>query len=129
MTTIETPVLIVGGGGLTATAVSKLGVAEAIYRRGTPAANMSHTAYFAGFAGIDPVYGQQIGRLECSGGGGIDTDWASASPCRQASLPQLRLEPILKRGAEALAPGRVRFHHELVDLEQDAGGVTARVLD
>ena len=165
MATIETPVLIVGGGGAGLTAsmlLSKLGVesqlvsalpstsilpkahvlnqrameiltdagvAEASYRRGTPAANMSHTAYYAGFAGADPVYGRQIGRLECWGAGGLDSDWASASACRQTNLPQIRLEPILKKGAEALAPGRVRFHHEVVDFEQDADGVTATVLD
>ena len=109
--------------------LTDVGVAEEIYRRGTPAENMRHTAYYAGFAGRDPVYGRQIGRLESWGAGGLDTDWASASPCRQANLPQIRLEPILKRGAEALAPGRVRFHHELVDLEQDADGVAAKVLD
>jgi 2,4-dichlorophenol 6-monooxygenase len=105
------------------------GVADEIYAKSTPAEQMRHTAYYAGFAGPDPLYGRQIGRLECWGAGGLDTDWASASPCRQANLPQIRLEPVLKRGAEALAPGRVRFHHELLDLEQDAEGVTATVLD
>ena len=105
------------------------GVAAEIYRRGTPAENMRHTAYYAGLAGPDPVYGRQVGRLEAWGAGGLDGDWASASPCRQANLPQIRLEPILKRGAEALAPGGVRFHHELVDFAQDAEGVTATVLD
>jgi len=164
-TTIETPVLIVGGGGAGLTAsmllsqlgvetllVSALpttsilpkahvlnqrcmevftdvGVAEEIQRRGTPAEQMRRTAYYAGFAGPDPVYGRQIGSLECWGGGGLDPDWASASACIQANLPQIRLEPILKARAEALAPGRVRFHHELVDLAQDADGVTATVRD
>lgn len=165
MKKIETPVLIVGGGGAGLTAsmlLSKLGVesllvsalpttsilpkahvlnqrameilgdagvAEEIYTKSTPDAQMSHTAYYAGFVGPDPMYGRQIGRLECWGAGGHDSDWASASPRRQANLPQIRLEPILKRGAEALAPGRVRFHHELVELSQDADGVTAVVLD
>ena len=165
MTTIQTPVLIVGGGGAGLTAsmllsklgvesllvsalpttsilpkahvlnqrameiLSDVGVAEEIYARGTPAEHMRHTAYYAGLTGQDPVYGRQIGRLEAWGGGELDTDWASASPCRQANLPQIRLEPILERGAEVLAPGRVRFHHELVDLAQDADGVTATVLD
>jgi 2,4-dichlorophenol 6-monooxygenase len=165
MTTIETPVLIVGGGGAGLTAsmlLSKLGVesllvsalpttsilpkahvlnqrcmevftdvgvAEEIYRRGTPPEQMQRTAYYAGLAGPDPVYGRQIGSLECWGGGGLDPDWASASPCLQTNLPQIRLEPILKARAEALAPGRVRFHHELVDLAQDADGVTATVRD
>ena len=165
MKTIESPVLIVGGGGAGLTAsmllsklgvesllvsalpttsilpkahvlnqrameiLSDVGVAEEIYACGTPAENMRHTAYYAGLAGEDPVYGRQIGRLESWGAGGLDGDWASASPCRQANLPQIRLEPILKRGAQALAPGRVRFHHELVDLAQDADGVTATVKD
>jgi len=106
-----------------------VGVAAEIYERGTPAAHMRHTAYYAGLAGPDPVYGRQIGRLECWGGGGLDADWASASACLQANLPQIRLEPILKARAEALSPGRVRFHHELVDLTQDADGVTATVRD
>jgi 2,4-dichlorophenol 6-monooxygenase len=105
------------------------GVAEEIYARGTPAENMRYTAYYAGLAGNDPVYGRQLGRLESWGAGGLDGDWASASPCRQANLPQIRLEPILRRGAEAQARGRVRFHHELVDLAQDPEGVTATVLD
>jgi 2,4-dichlorophenol 6-monooxygenase len=165
MTNVETPVLIVGGGGAGLTAsmlLSRLGVesllvsalpttsilpkahvlnqrameiltdvglAEAIYARGTPAEQMRHTAYYAGLAGSDPVYGQQIGRLESWGAGGLDLDWASTSPCRQANLPQIRLEPLLKAGAEAQARGRVRFHHELTDLAQDAEGVTARVHD
>ena len=165
MTEIETPVLIVGGGGAGLTAsmllsqlgvetllvsalpttsilpkahvlnqrtmeiLDDVGVADEIYARGTPAEQMRHTAYYAGLAGADPVCGRALGRLECWGAGGLDPDWAAASPRRQANLPQIRLEPILKRGAEALATGRVRFHHELVDLAQDAEGVTATVLD
>jgi 2,4-dichlorophenol 6-monooxygenase len=162
---IDTPVLIVGGGGAGLTAsmllsqlgvetllVSALpttsilpkahvlnqrcmeiftdvGVAAEIYRRGTPAENMRYSAYYVGLAGPDPIYGRQIGRMESWGAGGLDADWASASPCLQANLPQIRLEPILKTRAEELAPGRVRFHHEAIDIEQDDGGVSATVRD
>lgn len=165
MKTIDTPVLIVGGGGAGLTAsmllsqlgvesllVSALpttsilpkahvlnqrcmeiftdvGVADEIYRRGTPAENMRYSAYYVGLAGPDPVYGRCIGRMESWGAGGLDADWASASPCLQANLPQIRLEPILKARAETQAPGRVRFHHEVIDIEQDASGATARVQD
>ena len=165
MKTIETPVLIVGGGGAGLTAsmllsqlgvetllvsalpttsilpkahvlnqrtmeiLGDVGVADEIEVRGTPAENMRHTAYYAGLAGSDPVYGRQLGRLESWGAGGLDGEWASASPRRQANLPQIRLEPILRRGAEALAPRRVRFHHELVELAQDPDGVMATVQD
>ncbi len=109
--------------------LTDVGVAEEIYRRGTPAEQMRHTAYYVGFAGPDPAYGRQLGRLESWGAGGLDPDWAAASPCRQANLPQIRLEPILKAGAEAAAPGRVRFDTELTAIEQDADGVTATVRD
>ena len=106
-----------------------LGVAAEIYERGTPAENMRYSAYYIGLAGPDPAFGRQLGRIESWGAGGLDADWASASPCRQANLPQIRLEPILKARAEALAPGRIRFNAELMDLEQDADGVTATVHD
>jgi 2,4-dichlorophenol 6-monooxygenase len=109
--------------------LTDVGAADAVYAHGTPAEPMRHTAYYAGLAGPDPVYGRAIAKLESWGAGGLDADWASASPCRQANLPQIRLEPILRARAEALAPGRVRFHHECVALAQDEGGVTAEVLD
>ena len=35
--------------------LTDVGVADAIYAHGTPAENMRHTAYYAGFAGADPV--------------------------------------------------------------------------
>jgi 2,4-dichlorophenol 6-monooxygenase len=109
--------------------LTDVGVADEIYRRGTPPEFMRHSAYYVGLAGPDPAFGRQIGRMESWGAGGLDVDWAAASACRQTNLPQIRLEPILKARAEALAPGRVRFNTELVDLEQDADGVTAVVRD
>jgi len=108
---------------------SDLGVAAEIYARGTPPEHMRYSAYYVGLAGPDPAFGRQIGRMESWGAGGLDSDWAAASACRQTNLPQIRLEPILKARAEALAPGRVKFNAELIDLEQDADGVTASVRD
>jgi 2,4-dichlorophenol 6-monooxygenase len=109
--------------------LTDVGVADEIYRRGTPPEQMRYSAYYVGLAGPDPIYGRQLGRMESWGAGGLDLDWAAASPCRQTNLPQIRLEPILRAHAEALAPDRVRFNTELVDLEQDADGVTAMVRD
>jgi 2-polyprenyl-6-methoxyphenol hydroxylase-like FAD-dependent oxidoreductase len=63
-------------------------------------------------------------------GAGRDNDnWRAASPWRQLNLPQIRLEPILKAGAKTLSPGRVRFNHELRELQQDPDGVQALVRD
>ena len=106
-----------------------LGAAEEIARRGTPAQNMAATAFYAGFGGPTDDYGRRLARLECWGAGGADESWRAASPWVQQNLPQIRLEPILRARAEELSPGRIRFHHELLRLEQDAHGVTAEIRD
>ena len=105
------------------------GVAEAIAERSTPAEQMAATAYYAGLAGDDPDSGRRIARLEAWGAGGDDEQWRAASAWPQLNLPQIRLEPILKAGAERLSPGCVRFNHELLELTQDDDGVTALVRD
>jgi len=106
-----------------------VGAAQEIARRGTPAANMAATAFYAGFAGPTEGYGRRLARLECWGAGGADENWRAASPWIQQNLPQIRLEPILRRRAEELSPGAIRFHHELMGLEQDEDGVSAQIRD
>ena len=105
------------------------GVASAIAQRSTPAANMAATAFYAGLAGPTEDYGRRIARLESWGAGGADAGWSGASPWRQLNLPQIRLEPLMKAHAETLAPGRIRFGHELTALQQDDERVTATVCD
>jgi 2,4-dichlorophenol 6-monooxygenase len=106
-----------------------LGVADVIAQRSTPAEQMAATGFYAGFAGPDPDHGHRLGRLECWGAGGADESWRAASAWRQLNLPQIRLEPLLKARAEELSPGRIRFNHELLDLEQDGDGVRALIRD
>jgi 2,4-dichlorophenol 6-monooxygenase len=103
------------------------GVADSIYARSTPAENMKAMGWYAGFVGPEPEFGRRIGKVESWGHGNENVNWIEASPCRSANLPQIRLEPIMKARAAALNPGRVRFHHELTALEQDADGVSARI--
>ena len=103
------------------------GCAHEIERRSTPAENMSATAFYAGLAGSTGDHGRRIAKLECWGNGGDDASWRAASAWRQLNLPQIRLEPVMKDHAEALAPGRVRFGHELLTIEQDSDGVTATI--
>jgi 2,4-dichlorophenol 6-monooxygenase len=104
------------------------GAAAEIYRRGTPPEHMAATGFYAGFAGHADA-GRRLAKLEAWGAAGADPDWAVASPCATTNLPQIRLEPILRARAEELAPGRVRFHHELTGFVQDDEGVTATVHD
>lgn len=108
---------------------TETGVAPEIMKRSTPAENMRSTAWYAGVAGAHDGYGHRIGRLEVWGGGYTDPDFVAASPCRTANLPQIRLEPLLKAHAESFPEAEIRFHHELLDLTQDADGVTATVRD
>lgn len=107
-----------------------VGVADEIYAKGTPAQNMQATGWYAGLAGPHDGYGREIGRLEAWGAGYTDPDYIAASACRTANLPQIRLEPILRKHAETLAGSdKVRFNHDMLSFAQDADGVTAQVLD
>jgi 2,4-dichlorophenol 6-monooxygenase len=105
------------------------GVADAIEERSTPGEQMAATAFYAGFTGPEKGYGRRLARLESWGAGRENENWRATSACRQLNLPQIRLEPLLRAGAEELSPGRVRFNHELLELEQDDEGVTALVRD
>ena len=104
------------------------GIADEIYAISTPPEQFAYTAVYAGFSGHE-LAGRRIAKLECWGNGGRDIEWAAASPRLSTNLPQIRLEPVLRRRAESLAPGRVRFHHEMTSFTQDADGVTAIVHD
>jgi 2,4-dichlorophenol 6-monooxygenase len=106
-----------------------VGVADAIAAAGTPPEQMAATAFYAGFAGPEPDYGRRLIKLESWGAGGEDESWRAASSWRQQNLPQIRLEPLLKARADELSPGRVRFNHELIALEQDDDGVRATIRD
>lgn len=100
-----------------------------IRRRSTPPEQMAATAWYSGLTGDHPDDGRLLARLETWGAGGDDESWRSASAFGQLNLPQIRLEPVLKERAEELAPGSIRFGHELTALEQDEEGVTATILD
>lgn len=104
----------------------EVGVAARILERSTPAENMKATGWYAGVTGNHDGYGRCLGRLEVWGGGYTDPDFIAASPFRTANLPQVRLEPLLKRRAEELG-GDLRFGHEVTGYRQDADGVTTEV--
>ena len=105
------------------------GAYDEVRRLSTPPEQMAWTAWYSGLSGGHPDDGRRLARLECWGGGGDHEDWRSASAFPQLNLPQIRLEPVLKERAEELAPGRIRFGHELTALVQDGEGVTATILD
>jgi 2,4-dichlorophenol 6-monooxygenase len=107
------------------------GVAPAIVARSTPPENCKGFGWYSGLGGGGPEngHGRRLAFAEAWGAGYTDPDYIAASPCPVANLPQIRLEPILKAHAEQSPNAAVRFNHELIDLKQDADGVTATVLD
>ena len=105
------------------------GVIEEIRALSTPPEQMAATAWYSGLKGSHADDGRRLARQECFGAGYQDESWRAASAFPQMNLPQIRLEPVLRSRAEELAPGRVRFGHELTALEQDEAGATATIRD
>ena len=108
-----------------------IGVAPAVLAQSTPTENMHGVAIYTGLQGDGPAnrYARRIAYADGWGAGNSDSDYQAASACATANLPQILLEPILKRHAEQQPDATVRFHHELIDLHQDEHGVTAVLLD
>jgi len=106
-------------------------VADDIQAAGTPPYYRSRTKWFTSFAGDSPLDGKCIFETGGLGGHGSarEPDYRAASPADSANLPQIRLEPILRRHAEKRAGQRIRFRQELLSYEQDIDGVTAHVRD
>ena len=104
----------------------EIGVDGDIYEHGCPPENMSTIAWMTSLAGPTPLHGRRIARADAWCGGPA---YASASPCRPTNLPQLRLEPLLRRRAEDQAPATVLFNHEMLSLAQTTDGVEAEIED
>ncbi|MET9256556.1 FAD-dependent monooxygenase [Streptomyces sp. NPDC003717] len=167
MSTLEVPVLIVGGGGSGLAAsvfLSGHGVEHLLVERRADTSRLPKAHYInqrtmgifrqhglAGdvaelaacpeqfgtvrwqttLTGQGPLDGRVIHEMDGFGGGALRGAYEAAGPVLPAKLPQLRLEPVLRRHAEERNPGRVRFATELLSLTEGAGGgpVTAKVRD
>jgi 2,4-dichlorophenol 6-monooxygenase len=100
-----------------------LGIEDEILARATPNELMGETVFCTSLAG------DEIGRVRTWGTHPARrADYTLASPCSHGDLPQTLLEPIVV-GAAAARGSRIRFDTEYLGHEQDADGVTARVLD
>src|SRR6185436_5118419 len=153
---IDVPVLIVGGGpvGLSASILlSRLGIASRLVERRAGTAlhpkarniNMRTMEIFRQCGVEDAVRaaGLPIERtkfliwVESLAGREIERrvekrshpDGELPSAAKHCLCAQDDLEPVLRRHAEALAPGTLSFGTELIRFEQDAAGVTATVRD
>ena len=103
-----------------------VGVADDIYAIGCPPEKMSTISWMTSLAGPTPLHGRRLARTDawCGGPG-----YTAASPCRPTNLPQLRLEPVLRRHAERRPKAQVAFGHELLSVSDSGDEVTAVIRD
>lgn len=98
-----------------------LGCEQRVREAGTPMQEAGNSVWATTFAGTE------LAQLH-SWGTGPDRqgDYAAASPCAVSNTPQHMLEPVLLTRARDLGAD-VRFHRELVGIEQQSDSVLATV--
>lgn len=97
--------------------------------QGAPPDKMGKVVWRTTLAGEEPLDGRLIGEVDAFGGGALRESYEAAAAIMPTKLPQVRLEPILRRHAEQRNPGRILFGHELTALSDDGDRVTAEVRD
>jgi 2,4-dichlorophenol 6-monooxygenase len=159
MEVVETDVLVVGAGpaGLTASAllaradVKAIGITKYPGTADSPRAHITNqrTAEILRDLGVEDHLRQTAMPLELMGtqifatsfaglelsrtsawGAGIDrvADYKKASPSAMCNISQHKLEPIILEAATRHGAD-IRFDQELVDMEQDRDGVSARIVE
>jgi 2,4-dichlorophenol 6-monooxygenase len=103
------------------------GVADSVYEVGTPIENFGKVRWMTTLSGTGPLDARTIFEMDAFGGGTLRERYEKDSPCLSSNYPLLRLEPLLRRYAEQAAPGRILFHHELVDWSDGLDGIEAVV--
>src|SRR5256714_2248835 len=101
------------------------GVADSVYDVGTPIQNFGKVRWMTTLSGDGPLDSRTIFEMDAFGGGTLRAQYELDSPCLSSNYPLLRLEPLLRRHAEQAAPGRILFHHELVEWSETTDGIEA----
>jgi 2,4-dichlorophenol 6-monooxygenase len=105
------------------------GVDGAVVEQGAPLEKFGKVRWQTTLTGQEPLDARLIHEMDGFGGGALRERYAAAGPIMPAKLPQVRLEPILRRHAEERNPGRILFGHELTGLADHGDHVTAEVRD
>ncbi|MEV4420965.1 FAD-dependent monooxygenase [Patulibacter sp. NPDC049589] len=107
------------------------GLDDAVREIGSPAGTFERTTWYTSLGGDEPWDGQILYSVPSWSGSDLQPYYERITGSLMANLPQHLLEPLLRRRAEEVnGADRVRFHHELVTLEDgDGDGVRATVRD
>ncbi|KAF2247528.1 hypothetical protein BU26DRAFT_520657 [Trematosphaeria pertusa] len=90
------------------------GIEKEVYGHAAPAEIASRTAWYTS---LGPS-GSEIASRDAWGGGVYEEEYKRNSPSRYCILPQIRLEPILKRRAIELNPTGIKYSSEVTGITQ-----------
>ncbi len=105
------------------------GLDGSVAEQAAPLEKFGKVRWQTSLTGDGPLDARLIYEMDAFGGGAQREIQAAAGPILPAKLPQLRLEPILRRHAEQRNPGRILFGHELAAFSDDGDRVIAEVRD
>ncbi|KAF4840318.1 Phenol 2-monooxygenase [Colletotrichum siamense] len=90
-----------------------MGVEKDVYAISAPAEIAGRTAWYTSLG----EEGKEVFSRDAWGGGQYAQEYAQHSPSKYCILPQIKLEPILKRRAVELNPHRIFYDHEVLATE------------
>ncbi|SMD25718.1 FAD-dependent monooxygenase [Kibdelosporangium aridum] len=103
------------------------GVHEAVIEQGASLELFGKLRWLTTIAGDAPMDAQLIHEMDAFGGGSLRETYAAAGPLLPVKLPQVRLEPILRKRADQSNPGQILFGHNLTSFTDHGDHVTAEV--
>ncbi|KOG26236.1 MULTISPECIES: FAD-dependent monooxygenase [Streptomyces] len=103
------------------------GIADDVLAEAAPLEMFGKVRWQTTLAGDGPMDRRLIHEMDAFGGGELREGYEKVGPVLPAKLPQMWLEPILRRHAENRSPGRILFHHELTTFSDEGDHVLAEV--
>ncbi|MFD9908399.1 FAD-dependent monooxygenase [Streptomyces sp. NPDC059063] len=103
------------------------GLAGAVSEHAADTGQFGKVRWQTSLAGDGPLDRRVIHEMDAFGGGALTDRYAAHGPVLPAKLPQLRLEPLLRRQAQQRNPGRVLFSHELLSFTEQDKHVVAEI--
>jgi 2,4-dichlorophenol 6-monooxygenase len=105
------------------------GIDADIYAAAAPREQLGQIEWRTSIGGDGPLDAKVLITKSLMGGGDLQGVYDLKGVTPPTHIPQIRLEPIMRRHAERRNPGRVLFNHELATFQQDADSVEAQVRD
>ncbi|MFW6693951.1 FAD-dependent monooxygenase [Streptomyces sp. MAR4 CNX-425] len=103
------------------------GLVDVVHELAAPVEMFGRVRWQTSLTGDGPLDARVIHEMDAFGGGALTDVYAEHGPVLPAKLPQLRLEPEMRRRAERDNPGGVLFGHELTTFTDEGDRVVAEI--